>query len=516
MHNKYWFIAVSVLGLNFTINAKNLSKEEHWQAFCNATKGVALPEDFSDNIVDFAKARCTLLKDSSAEDFGPKYRDCIRNVFESLEGLGLSCEEKIVAPAVKKAVLKKIEFKSQDKRQILGLIDAGSSGSRLYIYEFNDKASATNPFIREIIAVDTKPGISSFAGQQDMEQKIADYFMQLIHLTEVNLKSKNINITLDAMPFYLLATAGMRNIAAADQEMIMSATVNAFASSKVSLKNADIIHGSDEALYAWTAANFNYMSTENIKGLIEIGGASAQVVFPTRTTNSKNLFNVNIKGKNHRLYIYSYQKNGSGLTKERIKKSLSEDQDKAEQIFNELCGTGGLTTKKESNFESCVAAIIDELKNDCLEAGCGLGFAIDAQQPKITVGTPFTYAGVLRQLKNDFINSKTEVNSIDQKTLKSIGSELCQKSDKEIAQARAVKNEKFAASACWQSALAYAWFYGNIGLSTKLSSREYGLGLSFDKKLLDTPEPGPQFPVGFILFHLNQGSKIPYMSLSRK
>ncbi len=58
---------------------------------CTALKLASKPPELIDNTVSFAKELCSSLKDPRAEDFGPKYRQCIKNTFSSLQSVINTC-----------------------------------------------------------------------------------------------------------------------------------------------------------------------------------------------------------------------------------------------------------------------------------------------------------------------------------------------------------------------------------------------------------------------------------------
>ena len=391
----------------------------------------------------------------------------------------------------------KIEFKQEEGRNLVAVIDAGSSGSRLYIFQYRDNPGPTQNRVIEITNHKVEPGISTFGSNPSA---LNQYFSELISGTKTKLASynasNNARLSLDGMPVYLLATAGMRNISENDRNKILGAVKSALEKSELSFKDAQTIRGLDEAIYAWTAANFNSPTNQPL-GIVEIGGASTQVVFPFSGSNP-HAVTINLRGKDYKLYAYSYPKNGENESINRIK---SFDKVK----FDAVCETMTGAKRKASTFNECVNLIVDSFKIDCNnKTTCKSGWTNEAVQPNIESATPFTVAGMIRAAKNDFVNTKSSQIPLTQGALKEAGSFACQMTTNDIVAQKAIKDPRFASKACFQSALSYAMLYGNAGI---VNAKEpfKGVGLPSTVSLVDSPAPGPEWSIGFVLFQEADG-----------
>jgi hypothetical protein len=60
---------------------------------CTAIKLASKQPEIIDNTVSLAKELCSSLKDSRAEDYGPKYRQCVKNTFSSLQSVINACSD---------------------------------------------------------------------------------------------------------------------------------------------------------------------------------------------------------------------------------------------------------------------------------------------------------------------------------------------------------------------------------------------------------------------------------------
>ena len=196
--------------------------------------------------------------------------------------------------------------------QYVAVIDAGSSGSRIYLYQGEATSSSVNVTTLLEFAPKGGSGLSSYqatptvAGEQGIQP--------LLNELDTYLAAHNIAHT--EVPVYVMATAGMRNAEQADARAAasiytsVSATITAdgYAAPEVGT-----IPGSREALYAWTDANYNDglfaggtagAATSPI-GIVEVGGASSQIAFST-TASGPNVTSVTIAGKDYRVFGASY------------------------------------------------------------------------------------------------------------------------------------------------------------------------------------------------------------------
>ncbi len=170
--------------------------------------------------------------------------------------------------------------------QKVAIIDAGSSGSRLYVYEI-EKSSGDFTILYpspEQEANSKGRALSSIANHSDSVR---------VFLSTMTSKY-NRKDTVEQIPLYILATAGMRMLPKAKVDSIyekinsQTAELNGFR-----LDTAMTISGRYEGFYAYIAANykngklkFNTSVPENSftsapapYGILEIGGASMQIAF---------------------------------------------------------------------------------------------------------------------------------------------------------------------------------------------------------------------------------------------
>lgn len=218
--------------------------------------------------------------------------------------------------------------------QKIAIIDAGSSGSRLYVYEINkDKninvlyPSPTDPTEE---ANSKGRALSSVANHADSVKA---------YLITMTSKYKKVNMK-ETIPLYVLATAGMRLVPedrANSMYYMMKSQANKL--NGYTLEKAMTISGRYEGFYAWIAANykngklgFSTSTTEKPLtytgtpfGILEIGGASMQIAF---AVNQPCEGSISRKGFDN---IYSKSYLGAGV--DQVYKT-NKDRDIIKSNFN--------------------------------------------------------------------------------------------------------------------------------------------------------------------------------------
>lgn len=166
--------------------------------------------------------------------------------------------------------------------QKIAIIDAGSSGSRLYVYELN----MTNKHLS--VLCDGRESGEALSEIVKDQNRIDDFLSRVANAYE-DEDGDN-----DKIQLYVLATAGMRgvdkNVANSFYQTIRTKAISL---NKYELKDIMTISGRYEGFCAWIAANFKNgkIAIDASRGLIlkgadnptygilEIGGASMQIAF---------------------------------------------------------------------------------------------------------------------------------------------------------------------------------------------------------------------------------------------
>lgn len=223
------------------------------------------------------------------------------------------------------------------------MIDAGSTGSRLHIYEWQPRVLRSRLDVEQVAAgnklsyPDTntrwtdrlQPGLATFAeiaDEDELVERVAAYFEPLLDFARTVLHEKQVDWA--TYPIYLRATAGMRTLEREQRARVIQAVRTVFSNSTLmpfSFQNdeqARVISGEEEAVFDWTAVNFllgNLVSqTEGTgavlppvlgtHGALDLGGASTQISFyePDEDIMS-NLFKLQIgQSKHWNIYAHSF------------------------------------------------------------------------------------------------------------------------------------------------------------------------------------------------------------------
>ena len=182
---------------------------------------------------------------------------------------------------------------SQLSAEKVAIIDAGSSGSRLFVYDVNsdgqDKVKLLYPIGKEQKKHSKGRPLSSIVNHPDSVQ--------------VFLQQMTQNYKCDSIDLYILATAGMRLKPKAQADSIYDKLENLPGTNGFYVRGAMTISGQYEGLYGWLAANFENGKLGFSKndeqatlsyigdpyGIVEIGGASMQVAFKAEGDNKNCL-----------------------------------------------------------------------------------------------------------------------------------------------------------------------------------------------------------------------------------
>ena len=194
----------------------------------------------------------------------------------------------------------------------VGVIDAGSSGSRIGLYETRGRGRRLR--VEEIFLYNPNDaggpgikGLSSYVAAPDRAGP--DGITPLLVALDGQLAARGIPPS--EVPVSTLATAGMRNV----ERDSPAAVTPIYASVRAAIETAGhpvgtvgTIPGRDEAVYAWTAVNAlsgAFRRDAPTAGIVEIGGASAQVAFETADRGA-DVEVLNVMGRRRRVLAVSY------------------------------------------------------------------------------------------------------------------------------------------------------------------------------------------------------------------
>ncbi|KAK4544463.1 hypothetical protein LTR36_004354 [Oleoguttula mirabilis] len=241
------------------------------------------------------------------------------------------------------------------KHRYGAVIDAGSSGSRVYVYRWlNAQAaraqdggakSASLPNIKTKSKWRKKvhPGISTFGEKPELVG--SDHLKELVEFAREIVPKDEVENT----PIFLLATAGMRLLPEHQRAAVLANVCTYFRqNTKFQLPDCDlhvqVIPGETEGLYGWVAANYllggfdapekhDHGKGHSTYGFLDMGGASAQIAFAPNATEAEKHANdlkllrlrkVNGEALEYRVFVTTWLGFGANEARRRYVESLLE------------------------------------------------------------------------------------------------------------------------------------------------------------------------------------------------
>lgn len=185
----------------------------------------------------------------------------------------------------------------------VAVIDGGSSGSRIYLYDARRDENASKAKILMAFEGDA-PGLSSFK-TNPAEAGVKGLAPLLERLTDF-LRSKSIPTT--KVKVDVLTTAGMRLLDNHEQKAIFDHLEKFVQENGFIVGDIKTISGLMEGIYSWTDVNYlldKFHGGQPTVGVIEVGGASAQIAFETTTPTAQSK-TVVIGRKKHTVFVESF------------------------------------------------------------------------------------------------------------------------------------------------------------------------------------------------------------------
>lgn len=182
----------------------------------------------------------------------------------------------------------------------IAVVDAGSTGSRVHIYTYVEDEFNSPIHIKEVWNKSIQPGFATL-------QENSSSFNSYLKILFTDAPAANI-------PVYFYATAGMRLLPQTKQKRLYNELKKWFIQQdEWQLKEAKTITGHEEGLYDWLSVNYRlgtFNADDNsTTGVMDIGGASVQIVFPVTersSIKSKPQFKLKAYGKQYQLFVHSF------------------------------------------------------------------------------------------------------------------------------------------------------------------------------------------------------------------
>ncbi|TEB27788.1 guanosine-diphosphatase [Coprinellus micaceus] len=198
------------------------------------------------------------------------------------------------------------------------MIDAGSTGSRIHVYKFNNCKDSPQ-YEYEVFKM-TQPGLSSYAGKPLEAARSLDVLLDVA----VDVVPKELH---HCTPVAVKATAGLRLLPGRQSNDILE-KVEQRIHEHYDFQLADhdpvsIMDGKDEGVYAWITANYllgtisagGTTKSSDTFAVLDLGGASTQIVFEPNFTpmhpsgrleEGEHKYDLDFGGKKYELYQHSH------------------------------------------------------------------------------------------------------------------------------------------------------------------------------------------------------------------
>ncbi|KAI6237945.1 Nucleoside-diphosphatase uda-1 [Aphelenchoides besseyi] len=238
------------------------------------------------------------------------------------------------------------------------VIDAGSTGTRLHLFEFShDTNHEHSPFkVENEIFNEIKPGLSSFASEpENAAVSIRGLISAAREVVPVHLWSHT--------PIVMKATAGLRLLPGDQADGILKEVEAEIQKSGLLMddESVGILSGTDEGVYGWFTLNFltdklRYLK-QNVKKTsvaLDLGGGSTQITFipenPSRVftdqTPEKDFgHTLKVFGNEIRLFTHSYLGNGLVASRLGIGRLLATEQSDNQHKMITHCFPANYTLK---------------------------------------------------------------------------------------------------------------------------------------------------------------------------
>lgn len=261
-------------------------------------------------------------------------------------------------------LLSSLAFSSQTicpEDQCIAIVNAGNSGSRLYIYQYELTNNNTPTNIKRVFSKTIEPGLASInLNQKSVSQYLAQLFSDV---PEVNV------------PVYFYATSGMRMLSFARQQTYYEHVTKWFSTKEHwQLMTARTLKNKEEALFGWLAVNYELgaLTSPNasLVSTIDTGSGSLQVAIPlqnVQSISSENYLHIHVYDRDVSLFVHGFL----GLGQDEIRNQFFDHQacfSKHYPLPNGLFGTGDFKTC-EKNMIPMINALhfVNELIQPVIE-----------------------------------------------------------------------------------------------------------------------------------------------------
>lgn len=256
------------------------------------------------------------------------------------------------------------------------ILDAGSSGTRVYVYEWKNAAYARahndEEELQRLPKIKSKkhwakkvhPGVSTFG--EKPEDVGPEHLAPLVDFALDIVPEDDVANT----PIFLLATAGMRLLPDYQRTQVLE-NICGYFQKHTNFQLPDcglhvqVIPGETEGLYGWIAANYllggfnapeehEHGKGHNTFGFLDMGGASAQIAFAPNATEAEKhaedlkllrLRKVNGEALEYKVFVTTWLGFGANEARRRYVESLLEAYPASNELPDPCLPVGLLVDK---------------------------------------------------------------------------------------------------------------------------------------------------------------------------
>lgn len=280
--------------------------------------------------------------------------------------------------------------------QYVSMIDAGSTGSRIHVYKFNNCGAAPELEGEVLFKMTEKiegksSGLSAYKDDPEAAAKSLDPLLdEALKVIPDKLKA--------CSPIAVKATAGLRLIGQEKSDKVLDAVRNRleqrypFPVVSKAENGVAIMDGSDEGVYAWITTNYllgkiGGPDHSETAAVFDLGGGSTQIVFqpsfeglssggmPETLAEGDHKYELDFGGRKFDLYQHSHLGYGLMSAREAIHAALIDDAYKAHK--GDAAGEEDRSWLKKPIVNPCFSSGTSKLVNVTLPDGHALGKTLE-------------------------------------------------------------------------------------------------------------------------------------------
>lgn len=233
------------------------------------------------------------------------------------------------------------------------MVDAGSTGSRIHVYRFNNCGPTPELENEDFKMTATKEGGSGLSSYDSDAEGAAKSLDMLLEVAMKNVPDKLKGCT----PIAVKATAGLRKLGPEKSNAILKAvrnrleTVYPFPVVSEANGGVEVMDGKDEGVYAWITTNYllgkiGGPDKNPTAAVFDLGGGSTQIVFeptfaqakdggmPEQLAEGDHKYKLSFGGRDFTLYQHSYLGYGLMAARENLHKVVIDNMHKANPDSN--------------------------------------------------------------------------------------------------------------------------------------------------------------------------------------